>query len=106
MLETAATMRTRLPAQGQTPDALWALMDEARADDVDWRGGRVAGYLFLGGEDVLAGAKRAPAEFSSENGLSGKAFPSLQRFESDVIAMTAGLFHAMMPSARSRAAAP
>jgi glutamate/tyrosine decarboxylase-like PLP-dependent enzyme len=92
MAETAAT-RTTLPALGRAPDELWALMEQARADDVDWRGGRVAGYLFLGGEDVLAVAKRAYAEFASENGLSAKAFPSLQRFESDVIAMTAGLFH-------------
>src|SRR6478609_4414020 len=92
MSETA-TRRTTLPTEGTAPDELWALMDEARAGDVDWRGGRVAGYLFLGGEDVLAVAKRAYAEFSSENGLSAKAFTSLQRFESDVIAMTAGLFH-------------
>jgi len=82
-----------LPAHGTSPDELWALMDQARAADVDWRNGRVAGYLFLSGEDVLQVAKRAYAEFSSENGLSAKAFPSLQRFESDVIAMTAGLFH-------------
>src|SRR5215211_6076127 len=93
MLETPATLKTRLPAHGRAADELWALMDDARADDVDWRGGRVAGYLFLGGEDVLAVAKRAHAEFSSENGLSAKAFPSLQRLESDVIEMTAGLFH-------------
>jgi sphinganine-1-phosphate aldolase len=84
---------TTLPAQGTAPNQLWALMDEARADDVDWRNGRVAGYLFLGGEDVLQVAKRAYAEFSSENGLSAKAFPSLQRFETDVVAMTAALFH-------------
>lgn len=82
-----------LPAHGTPTDDLWALMEHARADDVDWRGGRVAGYLFLGGEDVLQVAKRAYAEFSSENGLSAKAFPSLQRFESEVVAMTAGLFH-------------
>jgi glutamate/tyrosine decarboxylase-like PLP-dependent enzyme len=92
-MQDATAAGTRLPAEGTAPDDLWALMDEARAGDVDWRGGRVAGYLFLGGEDVLAVAKRAYTEFSSENGLSAKAFPSLQRFESDVIAMTAGLFH-------------
>ena len=92
MAETATT-RPQLPPEGTAPDELWALMEEARADDVDWRGGRVAGYLFLGGADVMAVAKRAYAEFSSENGLSAKAFPSLQRFESDVIAMTAGLLH-------------
>src|SRR3954469_23068818 len=92
-MQDATAAGTRLPAEGTAPDDLWALMDEARADDVDWRGGRVAGYLFLGGEDVLAVAKRAHADFSSENGLSAKAFPSLQCFESEVIAMTAGLFH-------------
>src|SRR6185295_17195794 len=92
-LEAVMGDRIALPEQGRSPDELWALMDEARASDVDWRGGRVAGYLFLGGEDVLAVAKRAYAEFSSENGLSAKAFPSLQRFESEVVAMTAGLFH-------------
>lgn len=82
-----------LPVHGRPPDEIWSTMEVARVGDVDWRGGRVAGYLFLAGDDVLEVAKRAYLEFFSENGLSGKAFPSLQRFESEVIAMTAGLFH-------------
>jgi glutamate/tyrosine decarboxylase-like PLP-dependent enzyme len=69
-------------------------MEEARSRDVDWRRGRVALYVHYAGEDVLAVAKEAYQRFFTENGLGLKAFPSLQKFEDDIIAWTGDLLSA------------
>ena len=61
---------------------------------MDWRRGRVALYVHYAGEDVLAVAKEAYQRFFSENGLGLKAFPSLQKFEDDIIAWTADFLSA------------
>ncbi|MBI1774893.1 MAG: aspartate aminotransferase family protein [Proteobacteria bacterium] len=68
-------------------------MEEARRGDVDWRGGRIAVYAHFAGDAVLDVAKRASQMFFSENGLGPAAFPSLARFEREVLAMTIGLMH-------------
>jgi glutamate/tyrosine decarboxylase-like PLP-dependent enzyme len=82
-----------LPRQGISPEVLDEQMEAARADDVDWRNGRIGVYIHYAGEDVLAVAKQAYLKFFSENGLGPKAFPSLARFEADVVSMTLGLLH-------------
>jgi sphinganine-1-phosphate aldolase len=84
---------TRLPKEGLPREAIDRALDEARRDDVDWRAGRIAVYVHYAGDDVLEVAKSAYSKFFSENGLGPRAFPSLARFEADVIAMTLGLLH-------------
>ena len=84
---------TTLPKAGTKWPELDARMNAAKAQDVDWRDGRIGVYIHFGGEDVLEVAKQAYLKFFSENGLGPKAFPSLARFEREVIAMTLGLMH-------------
>lgn len=83
-----------MPDAGVETDALFAEMDDARSGDVRWRDGRLGLYVHFGGDDVLAVAKRAYLEFFSENALGPGAFPSLRRFETDVINWTADLLQA------------
>ena len=84
---------TSLPKQGKSWSELDGEMDAARKGDVDWRRGRVGVYIHYAGEEVLDVAKKAYLRFFSENGLGPKAFPSLARFESDVVAMTLRLLN-------------
>ncbi|MGN6673907.1 MAG: pyridoxal phosphate-dependent decarboxylase family protein [Thermomicrobiales bacterium] len=92
-LDAVPQVGARLPAQGKSPEEITALLEDARRDDVQWRAGRVAGFLFLGGEDVAQVAQDAYRRFIMENGLSGVAFPSLHKFETEVVAMSAALLH-------------
>ncbi|HEY4137230.1 MAG TPA: aspartate aminotransferase family protein [Casimicrobiaceae bacterium] len=69
-------------------------MESARRDDVDWKRGRLGLYVHYAGDDVLAVAKEAYQRFFSENALGPKAFPSLKKFEDDVVAWSADLLHA------------
>lgn len=84
-------MSNRFPEHGLGRQALFAEMEAARLDDVDWRGGRINLYTHFGGDDVLEVAKDAARMFFSENALGQAAFPSLKTFETDVIAWTLGL---------------
>lgn len=88
------TARARLPREGRAPAELWAVMEEAAKADVKWQQGRVAALVYLAGDDVLEVAKEAYLRAFSGNGLAPTAFPSLKRFEEEVVAMTAALFHA------------
>src|SRR6476620_1530525 len=91
---SAAMTRPPFPVKGSSPADLFAEMEAARTRDVDWKRGRLGLYVHYAGEDVLAVAKEAYQRFFSENGLGLKAFPSLQKFEDDIIAWTADLLQA------------
>ena len=84
----------RFPETSLAAEAVFAEMEDARSNDVDWRRGRLGLYVHFGGEDVLEVAKEAYRRFFSENALGPKAFPSLRKFEDDIGAWTADLLNA------------
>jgi glutamate/tyrosine decarboxylase-like PLP-dependent enzyme len=86
--------RAVFPEHGSAASDLFAEMETARANDVDWKHGRVGLYVHYAGDDVLDVAKEAYERFFSENALGPKAFPSLRKFESDVVDWTLDLLHA------------
>jgi len=83
----------RLPPKGMSRRALFDEMSQARSQDVRWQEGRVFSLVFWGGEDVHQVAEEAYDMFFSENALNPTAFPSLRKFESEVVAMTASLLN-------------
>jgi glutamate/tyrosine decarboxylase-like PLP-dependent enzyme len=82
------------PENSLAPADVFAEMEVARMTDVDWRRGRLGNYVHFGGDDVLEVAKEAYTRFFSENALGQKAFPSLKKFEYDIITWTASLLNA------------
>ncbi|MEA3274165.1 MAG: pyridoxal-dependent decarboxylase [Pseudomonadota bacterium] len=80
-----------LPKSGIAPDEVLAAMMDARGEDADWRRGRLWSLVYHGGAEHTGTLHRAYELFSAENGLSPKAFPSLARFEAEIIGMLAGL---------------
>jgi len=87
-------MTNRFPPKGRTRDDVLDELEAGKVNDVDWRGGRIGLYTHFGGDDVLEIAKDASRMYFSENALGQSAFPSLARFESDVITWTLGLLSA------------
>lgn len=81
------------PEHGTSPDDLFETMRQAKAGDVDWKRGRLGLFVHYAGDDVLDVAKRAHQLFFSENALGQSAFPSLARFEQEVVAWALDLFH-------------
>ncbi|MCX4245116.1 pyridoxal phosphate-dependent decarboxylase family protein [Paraliomyxa miuraensis] len=66
-------------------------MDAAAVEDARWRDGKTMSLVFDPGEEIAAFTKQAYTRFFSENALNPSAFPSLRRFENEVVAMTAQL---------------
>jgi len=81
----------RLPAKRSTRDEVFSRMESMRGEDVDWRGARLFGFVYRVEDEVMDLARDAYARFIAENGLSPFAFPSLRRFETEVVAMTANM---------------
>ncbi|HSL50714.1 MAG TPA: aminotransferase class V-fold PLP-dependent enzyme [Candidatus Deferrimicrobiaceae bacterium] len=75
-----------LPAGRSWPELARALRALKR-DDLDWRRGRHAAFVWHADEDVERVAREAYTLFMTENGLGLRVFPSLRRMEADVVAM-------------------
>jgi glutamate/tyrosine decarboxylase-like PLP-dependent enzyme len=80
-----------LPARGRAKTDVLAAMEAARREDTRWRDGRAFSMVYYAGEDILDLLKEAYTLFFSENGLNPTAFPSLRKFETEVVSMTARL---------------
>lgn len=92
-MATETYARVQLPRHGTPPDEIRARMDEAASHDARWRERLAAGTNYMAGDDVVEVAKEAYLRFFSTNGLLPSTFPSLARFEREVIDYTAGLLH-------------
>ncbi|MBS0449273.1 MAG: aspartate aminotransferase family protein [Proteobacteria bacterium] len=82
-----------LPIQGTPWPELERELADAAKNDVAWRRGRAPMFIHYAGDDVLDVAKQAYEMYFSENGLGLRAFGSLQKFESEVVAMGLDLLH-------------
>lgn len=81
----------RLPRNGRSAPSVLADMRQLRERDAQWREGRAWSLVYYAGDEVTDLLKEAYTMFFSENGLNPIAFPSLRRFEVEVVAMTASL---------------
>lgn len=79
----------RIPRQGMSKDALFAALETYRAHDVDWRSGRCWAYVYDPGPEAEEVIKRAYTAYLSDNALDFSTFPSVLRFENEVVAMAA-----------------
>jgi sphinganine-1-phosphate aldolase len=81
------------PAKGRSKEEVSSLMQDARVNDARWKEGRTFSLVFYGGEDVVTVTQKAYLDFYQENGLNLGAFPSLKKFDNEVVAMSAALMH-------------
>jgi glutamate/tyrosine decarboxylase-like PLP-dependent enzyme len=68
-------------------------MATARVNDTRWKEGRTFSLVYYAGEEVEQLLKEAYTLYFAENGLNPSAFPSLRRFESEVVSMAASLLN-------------
>lgn len=90
---TVPSEATELPKHGRPADAVLADIAALQRDDVDWHSGRTWAYVYHPGDELLSVLQDAYLSSFETNGLSPRAFPSLRRMESDVVAMAGRLFH-------------
>jgi glutamate/tyrosine decarboxylase-like PLP-dependent enzyme len=76
-----------IPTRGKAQAQVFADLEAAAARDLDWRAGGTFAYTYHGGDDVEAVAKHAYMRFLTENALDPTVYPSLVKFESDIVEM-------------------
>jgi glutamate/tyrosine decarboxylase-like PLP-dependent enzyme len=81
------------PKTGRSKEDILASMRAARDRDVRWQDGRVFGLVYHISDEIDDLLKEAFTLFFSENGLNPTAFPSLSKFENEVVAMAASLLN-------------
>ncbi len=77
----------QIPDHGIARDTLLRTMETYREGDMPWRDGRTWAYVYDAGPEVTAVAEEAFLAFHSDNGLDPTVFPSLLRFETEVVEM-------------------
>lgn len=82
---------TALPPKRTSAENVLAAMRAARDRDARWKEGKSWSLVFYAGDEALTLLKEAYTLFFSENGLNPMAFPSLKKFEAEVVSMTASL---------------
>ena len=82
-----------IPDQGLSPEYILDHMRELRAGDADWHSGQTWSLVYHAGDEHSAFLKEAHGTFFSENALNPIAFPSLRRFEAEVVRMTATMLN-------------
>ena len=83
----------RLAKEGVAESDLHEMMQEMAREDLPWKEGLASGISYPAGDDVLRVAQEAYLAFFSTNALYPTVFPSLARFEREVVEMAAGLLH-------------
>jgi len=79
----------RIPDRGTPREQLRQRMDDYRKDDLDWREGRTFGYVYDGGAEAKEVSREAYMAFLGENALDPTVYPSVMRFENELVAMAA-----------------
>ncbi len=77
----------RIPTHGAPKSDVLARVEAARANDWPWRDGKLFAYVFEAGPEVEEVGKAAYMAYLTENGLDPTTFPSLLRFENDLVDM-------------------
>ena len=81
----------KIPQQGMSKEEIFKTLKSYKNDDLDWKSGRVFGYIYDPGAKVHDVINDAYTLYLSENGLDPLSFPSLLRLENEVVSMTANL---------------
>ncbi|UCD02403.1 MAG: aspartate aminotransferase family protein [Promethearchaeota archaeon] len=82
-----------LPENGIPEAELLKEMEHIRKDDINWRNGKVWSLVYHATDEHTEMLKKAYTMFFSKNALSPMAFPSLRKFETEVISMAVDLFN-------------
>ena len=86
-------MVMEIPEKGRPWEELGPEMEAMRGHDLDWKRGRHGAFVWYANDELEHVLREAFGMFLVENGLGVKAFPSIGRMESEVLAMVRGLLH-------------
>ncbi len=81
----------RVPEKGMPKEEIFKTLESYKGKDLDWKSGRVLGYIYYPGQKAHDVIDEAYTMFLTENALDPTTFPSTLRLENEVVGMTANL---------------
>ena len=81
------------PEKGSASETILGSMEKMRQSDQEWKNGKMFGFVFNPGDEATKLMERAYLDFAHLNRLSPTSFPSLRRFENEIVSMCANLLH-------------
>ena len=81
----------KIPQVGKSKKEIHQTLLDYKEKDLNWKSGRVFGYIYDPGEKVHDVINDAYTLYLSENALDPTSFPSLLRLENEVVGMIAKL---------------
>ncbi len=82
-----------LPEKGVPKEEIFKELKELKEQDVDWKSGKCFAYVYYYTDEHEEVIQKAHNMYFPTNALSPLAFPSLAKFESEIVSMAADLFH-------------
>ncbi len=79
----------RIPEKSLSESDIMTRLEGFREKDLQWRSGKVLGYVYYAGKAAEEMGKKAYMAYLTENGLDPTSFPSLLQMENEVVAMAA-----------------
>ena len=79
--------------QGMAGHELTSMLDDHKAGDAQWNQGKTFGFVYHPGKQHAKLSEAYRAAFQYESTLNPSAFPSLRKFEKEVIGMASELMH-------------
>ena len=91
-------VNTQLPENGWShEEVLKAMKDLKEAEEIRWKGGKVSGAVYHGGEEHTKLMNEALGLFTWTNPLHPDIFPAIRKFESEIVAMTVDMLAKNVP---------
>ena len=85
-------VQREIPEDGWTYDKVYATMEALQqAEENRWKDGKVSGVVYHGGQEHTDMMSRVFGLFALSNPLHPDVFPSIRKFESEIVAMSANL---------------
>jgi len=85
----------RMPAEGRDRDEILAEMEEMKSlEDGGWKKGHASGCVYHGADDHVEFLNKVYAINSQSNPLHADLWPSVPKFESEIVSMTANMLGA------------
>lgn len=81
----------KIPAKGLPKEEIFTALESYKGEDLDWKSGRVLGFIYYPGEKAHDVIDEAYTSFLTENALDPTSFPSTLRLENEVVGMIADL---------------
>lgn len=81
------------PESGKTGQELTSMLSEHKTGDAQWKNGRTFGFVYHPGDQFAKISEAYQEAFRYESTLNPAAFPSLLKFEKELIGMAGDLVH-------------